>query len=229
MILPAVGFDVVPTDCLAAHVARRLPSANRLALAFVFSRPSRGTMLTMVEHLNSGGMVRRERALVTVPPAWKIRMIDFGRGPIAAVSIPWGDVATALYTTGIPNVEVYAAIPAGIRRLMVLSRFLRPLFRSRMGLSLIGGLIRRLAAGPSDAQRARGRSLFWAEAEDPTGKRVLSRMSGPEGYRLTAMTAVGIVHRVLDGPSPPGFQTPARAYGADFVLGIDGVTREDVI
>jgi short subunit dehydrogenase-like uncharacterized protein len=74
-----------------------------------------------------------------------------------------------------------------------------------------------------------GAAFFWAEAEDPTGKRVLSRMRGPEGYTLTAMTAVGIVRRVLDGASPPGFQTPARAYGADFVLGIDGVTREDVI
>jgi hypothetical protein len=29
MIMPGVGFDVVPSDCLAVHVARRLPGARR--------------------------------------------------------------------------------------------------------------------------------------------------------------------------------------------------------
>ncbi len=49
-LLPAVGFDVVPTDCLAALLAERLPGAQRLELAFAFTGlMSRGTAKTMLE------------------------------------------------------------------------------------------------------------------------------------------------------------------------------------
>jgi len=230
MILPGVGFDVVPSDCLAAHVARRLPSAHRLALAFhgLRSRPSRGTMLTMLEHLHRGGVVRRDGVLVAVPAAWKSRMIDFGRGARPALTIPWGDVATAMRSTGIPNTEVYAVLPAGVRRLLGVSRLLRGVTRHRAALAVLTALVRLLPAGPSDAQRARGRSLLWAEAEDPAGRRAVSRLQGPEGYTLTAMTAVTIMGRVLEGDAPVGFQTPSRAYGPDFILGLEGVVREDL-
>jgi short subunit dehydrogenase-like uncharacterized protein len=34
MLMPSVGYDVVPSDCLAAHLKRRLPTATRLALGF---------------------------------------------------------------------------------------------------------------------------------------------------------------------------------------------------
>src|SRR4051812_14952024 len=111
MLLPCVGFDVVPTDCLAAHLKRRLPSATRLALAIQgIGRISRGTATTMVENINRGGLIRRGGKLQSVPAAWKTREIDFGRGPRSATTIPWGDVATAFYSTGIPNIVVYAAI-----------------------------------------------------------------------------------------------------------------------
>src|SRR3954471_22052892 len=52
MVMPGAGFDVVPSDCLAAHLKRRLPSATHLALAFqAIGSPSRGTATTMVEGL----------------------------------------------------------------------------------------------------------------------------------------------------------------------------------
>lgn len=231
MVLPAVGFDVVPTDCLAAHVAGRLPSAHRLALAFhgVRSRPSRGTMRTMVEHLHRGGVVRRAGALVAVPPAWKTRMIDFGRGPVAAVSIPWGDVATAFYSTGIPDIEVYTVLPPGVRRLMAVGRFLARGLLRHSAIALLRALAGLLPPGATEAQRGRGRSLLWAEAEDPSGRRAVSRLQGPEGYTLTAMAAVAIIRRVLSGEVSVGFQTPARAYGPDLVLALEGVVREDVV
>jgi short subunit dehydrogenase-like uncharacterized protein len=42
MLLPGVGFDVVPSDCLAAHVHHRLTTATSLALGIHFgSSPSR--------------------------------------------------------------------------------------------------------------------------------------------------------------------------------------------
>lgn len=57
-----------------------------------------------------GGRVRADGAIVAVPLAYRMRVIDLGTGPRSAVTIPWGDAATEYFTTGIPNVEVY--VPA---------------------------------------------------------------------------------------------------------------------
>ncbi|HKF93851.1 MAG TPA: saccharopine dehydrogenase NADP-binding domain-containing protein, partial [Gammaproteobacteria bacterium] len=131
MLLPGAGFDVVPSDCLAAHLKRRLPSATSLALGFqVLGRVSRGTATTAVENVARGGMVRRAGKLVAVPAAYKTRVIDLGRGPVTASTIPWGDVATAFHSTGIPNIEVYTVLSATTRRLMAASGYLRPLLGS---------------------------------------------------------------------------------------------------
>src|SRR5687768_2981281 len=90
MLLPGVGFDVVPSDCLAAHLARRLPGAASLALAFrAMGGTSRGTLSTIVEGLGGPGAVRGAGAIVAVPQAWKTRRIDFGDGkPRDATMIP---------------------------------------------------------------------------------------------------------------------------------------------
>src|SRR5512139_1306127 len=123
MLLPGVGFDVVPTDCLAAHLKSQLPTATHLALAFRgLGRASRGTTLTGLEGMSTGGLVRRDGKLIPVPLAWKTRHIDFGngRGPIATITLPWGDVSTAYYTTGIPNIEVYMAFTRWSRRFIKL-------------------------------------------------------------------------------------------------------------
>jgi short subunit dehydrogenase-like uncharacterized protein len=53
-------------------------------------------------------------------------------------------------------------------------------------------------------------------------------METPDGYSLTAETALAAVKRVLSGDYKTGFQTPALAYGADFILEIEGVKREDL-
>ncbi len=81
------------------------------------------------------------------------------------------------------------------------------------------------SGGPSDEERAKGKSLLWGEALDINGNRVESRLQGPEGYTLTALAALNISQKILDGKFMPGFQTPAKAYGADLVLEIEGVTR----
>ncbi len=228
MLLPGAGFDVVPSDCLAAHLKRRLPTARRLALGFqARGRLSRGTATTMAENLHRGGLVRRGGVLTPVPAAWKTRTIDFGRGPVTAMTIPWGDVSTAFHSTGIPDIEVYTAAPASLRVAARLSRYLRPILVSGPGQRFLKARIRSGAPGPTDAERARGKCLLWGEAEDATGRRVVSRLQTPEGYTLTALASLAIVERVLAGEAPPGFQTPSRAYGPDFVLAIEGVTRTD--
>jgi short subunit dehydrogenase-like uncharacterized protein len=92
---------------------------------------------------------------------------------------------------------------------------------------MLKGRIQAGPAGPTDAERARGRCLLWGEAADEQGGRVVTRMETPEGYTLTALSSLAIVGRVLAGDAPPGFQTPSLAYGPDFVLTIPGVTRRD--
>jgi short subunit dehydrogenase-like uncharacterized protein len=229
MLLPCVGFDVVPSDCLAAHLKRRLPSATHLALAIQgMGRVSRGTATTMVENINRGGLIRRDGKLTPVPAAWKTREIDYGRGAVEATTIPWGDVATAFYSTGIPNIEVYAAIPQKVRRMMKLTRRFGWLLGSTTVQRFLKNRIKNQPPGPNEEERHKGKSFVWGEVEDDSGKRAVSRLSGPEGYTLTALTALTIVERVLAGKFSTGFQTPSKAYGADLILEIDGVKREDV-
>lgn len=229
MLLPGVGFDVVPSDCLAAHLKRRLPSATHLTLAMrALIRISRGTATTMTENLPKGGLVRQAGVLKRVPAGWKIRSIDFGRGPVKAMTIPWGDVVTAYYSTGIPNIEVYMAVPWQMRVGARVSR----LFTWVLGTSLVQGYLKKKIQagppGPSDEERARGKSIFWGEVSDAAGNRAAARLEAPEGYTLTVHAALAVAERVLAGQFTTGFQTPALVYGPDFALGLPGVVREDI-
>lgn len=229
MLLPGAGYDVVPTDCLAAHVAARVPRATRLFIGISGSgRLSRGTATTALENSGGGGRIRRAGAIVTVPTGWRTRRIDFGRGPEPAVTIPWGDVATAYHSTGIPDIEVYAAAGRGMRAALRLLRVAGPLVRSGPVQRALLRRIRSGPAGPTPDELEHGTSAVWARAEDDAGHAAEARLHGPNGYALTARTALLTVRRVLDGAAPSGFQTPSRAYGADFVLEVPGTRRVDV-
>src|SRR5215203_3985477 len=59
MVLPGGGFDVVPTDCLAAHLKKRLPDAThlRLFLRGVGAGVSRGTAKSAIENMHRQGMI----------------------------------------------------------------------------------------------------------------------------------------------------------------------------
>ena len=170
-ILPAVGMDVVPSDCLAARLAEALPRAVRLELAFGgMASVSHGTAATIWENIGRGGRVRQDGRIVRVPAAWKVQEIPFPRGPQWAMTIPWGDVASAFHTTGIPNIEVYAAVPA--RQLTVLRRFR---WMARLaGIGVVQSLgqrwIDRRIKGPSEPELTRGRTEFWGRVTDEAGR-----------------------------------------------------------
>ena len=132
MLLPGVGFDVVPTDCLAVHLKHRLPSASHLALAIHSQGPSGlppGTQRTAIEMVRYGNQLRRNGRLEI--PEWgtKTRPIDFGNGPIPTTQMTWGDVFTAFYSTGIPNIEGYLVLPDASRRQVAAMNFLGPLLK----------------------------------------------------------------------------------------------------
>lgn len=231
MLLPGAGFDVVPSDCLAAHLNRRLPGASRLVLGIRSSGGvSRGTATTMLESIErgEGGLVRRDGALVRVPAAAKSRAIDFGGGPRPAVLMPWGDVSTAYHSTGIPTIEVYMSFTPPVIRAMQASARLGWLLRMPGVMGLLKRRVQSGAPGPDDKQRANGRSLLWGMVEDDQGKRAESLLRTPEAYTLTALTSLLIMRKVLAGQVRSGYQTPSSAYGPDLILEIPGVERADV-
>jgi len=228
-VLPGAGFDVVPSDCLAAHVKQVLPSATHLVLAFrTSSRMSHGTAVTAIDQAHAGGLIRRDGQLVRVPAGWRTRSVDFGDGAEKAISIPWGDVATAYHTTGIGNIEVYIGVPLAVRTATRATRLLAPLLASDGVRQFLRARVQRRPPGPTAQQRARGQSRLWAEARDAAGRVARARLRAPEAYELTTWTALELAERAARGDLPRGFQTPARACGADFVLSFPGVERLDV-
>lgn len=222
MLLPGVGFDVVPSDCLALYLKQQLPSATHLRLAFRTAFFSGGTLATALEHLGQASLIRRDGELMPAPPGLSCT-VDFGGGPVRLKPLTWGDLVTAHHSTGIANLEVYAALGGG---LMGLSGLLEKLLRLPGVKPWLQGRIRRMG-GPDAVRRAQETSQLWGEARDDAGHRRVARLQAPEAYTLTALTAVAVVERVLHGEAPTGFQTPASAYGADFILEIPGTLRTD--
>lgn len=227
MLMPGVGFDVVPSDCLARHLKDRLPTATHLTLAFrSVGRLSHGTKSTMLMNIGRGGAVRVGGKITPVPAGWKTLKIDLGEGEETTVTIPWGDIATAYHSTGIPNIEVYTAVPPSQVRLLKLSRHIGWLLAKKFVQKFLQKNV--ASGGPSDKERARGRTLMWGEATDAEGNRVVSRQQCPEAYTLTALAALNIIEKILDCNFTAGYQTPAKAYGPNLILEINGVTRQDL-
>ncbi|MBI2920124.1 MAG: saccharopine dehydrogenase NADP-binding domain-containing protein [Planctomycetes bacterium] len=216
MVLPGAGFDVVPTDCLALHLKQKLPEATKLVLAVrAPTRMSPGTAATLLERMGAPGMVRRSGVLEKV----EIGALRRDK-PFPAMAIPWGDLATAWRSTGIPDIEVYFAAGAGERFGLAVSRIgvLAPLVRA---------FVRATSTGPDEGLRRRGRALVWGEVSAPDGRRCEARLETPEPYAFTVESTLAVVRRALGGEAPPGVQTPATAYGSEFVMGIEGVTRAE--
>jgi len=224
VLAPGVGFDVVPSDCLAASLVEALPAATRLLLAFEAGGGlSPGTAKTSIEGLAQGGRIRRDGRLETVPLAWKTRRVPFAHGERTAVTIPWGDVYTAYVSTGIPDIEVYMAVPPAtighLRRL----RWLRPVLSSGPVQSFLKHRVERAVSGPSDAARGGTRSELWGEVSTADGRSASATMTTPNGYDLTVSAALGIVAHLLANDVEGGFYTPSLLMGAGYAASLPGV------
>jgi short subunit dehydrogenase-like uncharacterized protein len=229
MVMPAVGFDVVPSDCLAAHVARRLPNASRLAIGLSGLRfATRGSMRTMAEQAGCGVTVRRNGSITSVPPGALARIFDYGAGPRQSLNISWGDVSSAFYTTGVPNIEVYFEATPTLQAMLMASRYLGGILSTAPWQTWLKACTDMLPEGHSEEERAAAVMVIVVEADDGARRRACARLWTPEAYTCTGITAAAIAQRVLNGDLEVGFQTPARVYGPDFVLSLAGVSREDL-
>ncbi|MBA2653152.1 MAG: saccharopine dehydrogenase NADP-binding domain-containing protein [Tatlockia sp.] len=222
VLCPGVGFDVIPTDCLAAQLKQALPDAIYLALGFdSHSGFSPGTAKTAIEGLAQGGKARINGQIKTVPLAWKTRKIDFGRGEKLATTIPWGDVSTAYYTTGIANIEVY--IPISKRKLSLLKK--ANYLRWFLGLSLIQNFLKSKAAekkGPDDEQLKNLNTYVWGEAKNSKGESKIARITTANGYALTITGSLAVVEHLLKNKVKSGYITPSQLMGADLIRKLPG-------
>jgi short subunit dehydrogenase-like uncharacterized protein len=229
VICPGVGFDVIPTDCVAACLKEALPDATQLALGFAGAGAiSPGTARTSIEGLRLGGRVRTAGHIVEVPLAYRARMIDFGAGDRLAVTFPWGDVATAYFSTGIPNIEVYiASSPAALLRLRRLNRI-----RKLLAVAPIEALAKRIAGrvntGPSAERFASDTTYVWGEARNSGGASRTARLTTSNGYRLTVDGVLLAVQTLLAGAPDGGYYTPSQLMGPRCVEALPGSSAIEI-
>ncbi len=238
-IIPGVGFDVIPSDCLLKYVADQLPDATHLevvvdtlntAQGAVGVSASAGTLKSMLELLPTlGNVVRRNGELVPVDFGAGAKTVRFPHGELLAMPAPWGDVEMGYHTTGIPNITAYLTFPpATIALFRASGTLLRLLLRSELLRGWVGQQVDRLVSGPSEAARAAGRSYVYAQVRNAQGAAAQAWLETLDGYTFTAVAGVRVVERVLAG-SYRGALSPAAAFGADFVLEIAGTQRYDTL
>lgn len=219
ILCPGVGFDVVPTDCMAAKLKEKMPHAKFLRLGFQgLSSASAGTAKTTVEGIGEGGKIRRGGKIVTVPLGKITRRIDFGTGERSAMAIPWGDVSTAYHTTGIPNIEVY--VPAGKKTLQSVKwvNTLKPILKLSLTQKVLKGLVSKSVKGPTAQERSAEKAYIWGEVEDDSGNKLTCRATTANGYDLTASASLEIAKAILERKNiEGGYFTPSKLVGADFV------------
>ena len=216
----------MPTDCIALMLKTALPEAQDLALGFEFGhRMSAGTAKTLVEALGKSGKIRRGGRIVDLPIGRGCREADFGRGAKRAMPIPWGDVASAYYTTGIPNITVFTPISSprlAVARLINTFGFIMQSPRVQTWLTY---RIEKTVKGPDAAARDASRTWVWGEAKDPSGRTKEIRISSLNGYSLTVFSSLAIVERLIAKGFPPGCWTPAAIMGKEFILSLPGTSK----
>lgn len=237
VLMSGAGFDIVPSDCLARHVAERVPGATHLETAVAtLGDLSSGTVKSGLVNFNrfeGGNLIRRDGLLLAQPLGKGRRKVRFSDGRERSVTpFPWGDLVTAYHSTGIANITSYLALPPlpGLRLVSGPATKL-------MGQKAVQRLAARAAtlafSGPDEATQRDGRAYLWARAVGPEGQAAEGWLETGEVYRFTAMAGVRLVERLLAGGKrgdlSPGATTPARAFGADFVLEIEGTRRFDAL
>ncbi|MCB1582602.1 MAG: saccharopine dehydrogenase NADP-binding domain-containing protein [Marinicella sp.] len=224
VLCPGVGFDVIPTDCVAAKLKKMMPDATHLTLGFDSrSGFSPGTAKTSVEALPNGGKLRKDGKIVTVPLAAKTRKIDFGGGEKLAMTIPWGDVSTAYHNTKIPNIEVYIpSSPAMVKQLKRMN-WIKPLLRLGFVQNLLKKRIDKKVKGPDEATREKLKTYVWGEVKNATGETKEYRIQVANGYEVTADGAVLVAQALLSSHAHSnGYQTPSMLLGDALVEQLPG-------
>ena len=219
VLCAGVGFDVIPTDCVAAKLKKMMPDATHLTLGFDSrSGFSPGTAKTSVEALPNGGKVRKEGEIITVPLAAKTRKIDFGGGEKLSMTIPWGDVSTAYHNTKIPNIEVYIPSSPGMVKQLKRMNWVKPLLRLGFVQNLLKKRIDKKVKGPDEATRHKLKTFVWGQVKNQAGEIKEYRIQVANGYEVTADGGVIVAQALLESHSDAkGYHTPSMLLGDGLV------------
>jgi short subunit dehydrogenase-like uncharacterized protein len=223
-LIGGVGFGVVASNSLVKYVADQLPGATTLELAVKASNQqiSQGATKSRLEVLASGGRVYRDGRLVPYRLGKGLKALRFPDGAFDILPMPSGDLEAAFRATGIPNITAFIPFRRSAALLLPLLQWglsLRPI-RGRLEAA-IG---RRGTPQPESQVDGQRTSYAWARATKQDGQQAEAWLELGEGYHFTAASSVQAVEHVLHD-QPSGAQTPAQAFGADFVLNIEGVRR----
>jgi short subunit dehydrogenase-like uncharacterized protein len=225
LAMPGVGFDVVPSDCLAVHVARGMRRPRQLTLAiFGMGQPSRGSARTMVREYGRLVRVRRRGALIGVAPGTGERVVRVGETTRSALPVSWGDLVTGYFSTGAPDITVLFEATPALRLALAVNRAAALAPAPAWGRTVLRAHVDLMNISPPEPSTE---VTIWAEMVGDDGcRRALLRTPGV--YSVTADAAVAVVRRVLAGDIEPGFQTPGRLFGPDFALSLPRVTRMEL-
>lgn len=235
IICPGVGFDVIPTDCVAATLAEAMPDAVSLSLGFdTGASLSPGTAKTSVEGLALGSKARVNGELKNCSVAHKVRTIDFGRGKKFAMTIPWGDISTAYKTTGIPNIDTFIPTKAFAIPFVKLSGLMKPLFKLASVQNFLKKQIEKKVVGPDEQERKQARTWVWGEVKNAAGDIKQAFVETPNGYDVTVYGPLAIVEKLAASradadSSKMGSITPALLMGSDFISHLPDSTAIKVV
>jgi len=224
MMMPGAGFDVVPTDCLASMLKEKMPDATHIEMAFtgIGTTVSRGTATTAIQNLGSKNLIREDGKLKEVPSGKYFKWVDFGKVKHHCVSISWGDVSTAFFSTGIPNIKVYMGLKASMRKWMLFGNWISPILKMKAVKNFLIKQLKKRPEGPNEEQRKNGYCLIWGEVSNKNSEKISMHLKTREGYTFTALSSVLIASKIIEGNFKIGFQTPSSAYGSGLVSEIEG-------
>ena len=221
LLVSGVGFDVVPTDALAAVLAEALGGARSVRVAYsrLDAGPTSGIGLTMLQGLLDGGLAFVDGVRTCEPLGHDRWSAPFPEplGAVRCASVPWGDVASLPETTGARTVRAY--LPSTFPPPAPASLALRTL---RWALS--SGSFARLSdcAARHMARRlplGTGAAASLSAVVEVTGERGTETgwMTAPPGIAAEAAALCASLAAVSAFGSP-GAQTPSQAFGARRLL-----------
>ena len=230
-IIPGSGFDVVPSDCLAAFLKNKLPDATNLTIGIEINgtKPSHGTLRSLTEAIAQGGKIRLDNKLKKVPNAWKTKLIPFSDQSSLSVSMPLAELSSCWHSTRIPNIQTFFSVKTKELRYLKMSRLVRPLLFVPFILEWVKKQIGFAYDAPHPRILQKGSTVVWGEVRNARGKAKSLRLKTDEAYHFTAQSTLCIAQKILNGEIDAGAYSPSMALGPEFILNLDRVSVEDII
>jgi short subunit dehydrogenase-like uncharacterized protein len=235
LLLPGIGFDVIPTDCMAKFLSEKLDNAVSLEIGIYFDHGiSKGTQYTNVERLKLGGAIRKDGEIVKTKLLGRSKVLTFydidGRKfENLTYQIPWGDISTSYTTTSIPNIEVYLNYPKKIVRLAKISHYFKWLFKFGFIENIMKKMMVRIMKPVEMDKVDEGHLNLRATARNNNGEELSISLNTINSYKFTAISSIFMIKKVLDGDFRSGYYTPAGLYGSNLITEIDPISEIKLI